>query len=338
VTLEAQLGIATNAKDILVTIKNPCYDSDFVNIVPLQVNDIHHTLMTATVHSWYPFNADAEENVLSMCGGISYEVTMKSGLDNKSGALDEYFTVDYTNRMISLNVDDRIVLRSPSYTYTVKGFLTWFPEGPVFSESTGTIIFADVCTTPDEVLTVPATDVDATFGDVNAFEFPEWSVVPNMCGEAALFLCEYTTGPYTGTDFDLCSFNDGNGNAATFDSHTGLHTFNPVDMVVFPQGVYEFKLTVRVGDKDAEITHSVHLVQACEESPVIFTDPFIDATTSSPLELEYTLNAGRMSIPFSASGLGNVPTNPNCGEPKIDFLKSTGEPMQDIFNFDVVNS
>jgi hypothetical protein len=263
ITVEATLGYATASKTIEVTIKNPCLDATFAEIaVENEVLDINHTLFTPSYQSWTPFTSEASAEVLAMCGGISYLVTMKSDLDAKAGALDDYLTVDYDTRTISLNVNDRITLKSNSYHYTVKGYYGNFPEGPVFAESTGAVILNDVCNSPDSVTAaVNDREVEASYAGHSAFEFPEVTVVPDLCDRAALYSCEITGVPqdYYG-DEDLCSFHDEEGNSAMFDENTGLHTFNAVVMDTFPQGVYTFKLSVKIGDKTAEVHHEVLLI------------------------------------------------------------------------------
>ena len=104
------------------------------------------------------------------------------------------------------------------------------------------------------------------------FNLIAFEVHPPIC--PVTYSCEVISGPRT----DICSVDDG-GTQASFHPSTGNYEFESIDMLNYPPGVYDFKVTGTVGTKSDFIIFTMELVDPCLTATLsLQASPFSDNT------------------------------------------------------------
>lgn len=119
---------------------------------------------------------------------------------------------------------------------------------------------------------------------------------------------------------DLCtSFTDTNGGLSTqndFNPSTGSLYFLSNDKQTYPPGDYTFKLKVIVGNKEAQVTYVMTLIDNCGVSPLVMgTNPFVGP---------FTLDIGvtQITVTYDINGLAYSSLGIDCGPLAIEFMNS----------------
>jgi hypothetical protein len=181
--------------------------------------------------------------MLAICGEISYSITTD---------LSVYIEYDASTHTIVIYCEDMDVYYTGSYTYTISVYLTAFAScncEDCCVSTTNVITIINPCTS--SVLTASAAQtVMISYSETATVGFPSLTVAPSPCAEQVTYSCAYESGPYTGTEFNLCSFEYFHGDYSStgqFNSQTGALVFSTNDMNMFPVGSYRFTLTATVG-------------------------------------------------------------------------------------------
>jgi hypothetical protein len=232
------------------------------------------------------------------------------------GELSVVVSYDISVRQFVIYSEDMDLLTQGSFTYTVTGHLTLYPDcATCTAETTGTIVILNPC---NSAMFYPGQGVDIVGGYTASltFVFPQLTVSPPVCVNYAVYTCQYINGPYYGM-INMCGFNSGNC-YANFDSTTGGYTFFCDDMDLMPPGEYKFRVKVEIGTRKRNVNFSMII---CDDSePVIITNPFVINSE----DIYYTIGNGPMTIPFDNSQIGNIQASGVCGTPSIQIVTSTG--------------
>jgi hypothetical protein len=330
VKIVAELGDQVAFDEFELTFKNPCLDEEVFNVIPgkQSVPDFTYTLFNDDNNTWTqpPFDVQVDPEILTLCGGLSYSLP-------ELGPLADFVTWDPFTGATMIYAEDLSLVGEHPYTFS--SFLDEYPEHGV-AEETGTITIVDPCLSPSEITGEGDNEVISEYGYDMTFAPPMLSVDPQICLEQAMWECTYLGGPYTG-DLDLCGFElvtvddetlEELFSSGSFDPETGAFEFVTEDVVLFPEGDYEFEIKVMIGDQEYISPYTVLLVNPCRfRKPTIDKDPFTDGP------FIYMLRDDPFTLPYEmATIVGSTNSKFACGEKMIEFVTEAGEPAPMIFS------
>ena len=103
--------------------------------------------------------------------------------------------------------------------------------------------------------------------DQVVFTLVPFTSQPSKC--SIFYSCALVDGPIT--NVDLCNTYNPGVTAGTFDALTGSYTFQTIDIVSHPPGIYTFEVTGKVGNKSASITFTVEMIDPCPDAVISLT-------------------------------------------------------------------
>jgi hypothetical protein len=238
--------------NLVLTIKNPCVDDDYLDVVPLSsLPDYYYTLYDevnegspVVYNSWThaPFTIVSSANLGGICGSLVYEQSETKALvqdpvnggtlyDNTKILVFNYINNDpvpATNLRHEIYAEDRTLVPGP-YPYVV---CASYPLYPMEYCSVGEVYLRDPCVAPYGPFdlsitgaTLPTATIDYLSSSTTVLSFPTYTVDPSICTPS--FSCQYASGPYSG-GLDLCDFSNTNGgftSTGSFDDTTGTLSF-----------------------------------------------------------------------------------------------------------------
>jgi hypothetical protein len=336
IIIEGCLGDICEPIECEIVIYNPCLNPDLYTIMPVDIPQIQYTLFQDGVYHHDPFTVDASEQMIAMCGGLTYVVECND--------LEIFITYDVELHVISIYCDDMDLLSLGTVTYSINVFLTEYPVScgacvGCCGSSTNTIVIVDPCLscqiTPDD-----PTNILVVYGNVGTFYYPTVTVDPPICeGGSVHYTCAYVEGPYpVNGGINLCNFDlnqGGHSCHASFDPLTGVYEFECTDTATFPVGQYYFEITAHIGTLTSTVTITMAVASNCPVvHPQIMNEPFrfgpyyYELGQPLPLSLSYDVGA-----------IGNVHTSATCGSPGIRFKSGSGDVNLDaIITIDTINS
>jgi hypothetical protein len=185
-----------------------------------------------------------------LCGGLTYTATLGDLAVAVTHTVATKSFVIYSN-------DLSLPINSP-YTYTVESQYIYYP-GYGKKTAQGTVILLDECSFPSMCAVGVAQNANTNGNAPAVFTFPSATVHPVTCIDRAAYTCQYVDGPFTGDSLDECNLDT----ILWFDNTSGTLSFNPGNQieVVYPEGQYNFLVTMTVGDcvLDVDVTIIVNL-------------------------------------------------------------------------------
>ena len=147
-------------------------------------------------------------------------------------------------------------------------------------------------------------------GATNRIDFtPEAFVVdPSIC--TVHYTCEVVSDQ---NSIDLCSI-DLEGTTSSFDSGTGTFTFESINMVEVPPGLYTIRITGTVGSKSDFIELTVELVNPCPTAELVLSDGPIPS-------FDYVLRSEPISKQWDITDIiDSTNVLVDCGQISIEFF------------------
>jgi hypothetical protein len=258
-----------------ITVKfiNPCMDTTRYAIYgPTSLPNHDYTLFDNTL-TWQiteGFRVEATIETMELCGGLT--TTIDLPLMNFL-SLAEALTYNVATGNFELYSEDMGLVGLP-HTYTIHAH----PDKILgcmdcFVYASGTISVHNPCLSPTSLTAGQHFNIDTDGSTPAVFVFPVITVVPSICIHAAVFSCEYVSGPVNNLVGDgMCLSSGENGDLATtidFNAATGLYSFFTQNSDTYPEGVYEMAVTVTVGDTFVELGFTLTIHDHCETA--VFT-------------------------------------------------------------------
>lgn len=242
---------STSETTVLVTIKDPCLDSDYITVTTSQVPPFHYILYTASQNTWniplYTVNGDW--SITYLCGSLKCEV--------EAGNLTPAINYNQWTGQFRIYSQDMSLLETNDglYEYKLTCWLENYPECKDTLTHCGGYTSAVInlhspCIEPFELEAIMVDSVSMDGVEPATLVHPGIIVTPVVCEDDAVHDCIYVSGPYTGP-LDLCDVDEQDGDTitnGTFDPETGDFNFFSNDFDQFPPGDYNFELSVTVGD------------------------------------------------------------------------------------------
>lgn len=117
VQVTAKLHTRTSSQTFVLTVKNPCFDTNYFSVTPAaELDEISYTVgesAKATQHD--PFTIVASQAVKNICGGLSYTS------QNSLGAAG---VVSYAGTQMKHQVQTTDISHAGEHTYSVSSYLT----------------------------------------------------------------------------------------------------------------------------------------------------------------------------------------------------------------------
>jgi hypothetical protein len=149
------IGVECNGSlsdtEISVTIKNPCFDSAYINVVAPQLEDFHYILYMSQSNTWThsAFTIDGDFSIAFMCGNLKCEM--------EAGPLTPAITYnEWIYNFLIYSEDMDLLEQQDVVEYNIKCYLRNYPECKdniinCGSYATGMIHLHSPCISPTEL-------------------------------------------------------------------------------------------------------------------------------------------------------------------------------------------